>query len=70
MRGTTVVSVPFAAVGVDASGRAAIAWGVYGVPETFVVDRAGRIRHRHVGPLSEETLAKVLVPMIARLERE
>ena len=61
---------PYAAIGWDGDGRVAIDWGVYGVPETFVVDRAGRIRHRHVGPLSEETLAKVLVPMIARLERE
>lgn len=61
---------PYAAIGWDGDGRVAIDWGVYGVPETFVVDRAGRIRHRHVGPLSEETLAKVLVPMIARLEKE
>lgn len=47
---------PFSAVGVDATGRAAIEWGVYGVPETFVVGRDGRIRHKHVGPLTPETL--------------
>jgi len=42
---------PFSAVGVDPSGRAAIDWGVYGVPETFVVGPDGRIRHKHIGPL-------------------
>jgi cytochrome c biogenesis protein CcmG/thiol:disulfide interchange protein DsbE len=61
---------PYAAIGWDRDGRVAIEWGVYGVPETFVVDRAGRIRHRHVGPLTDEALVRVLRPMIAKLERE
>ena len=43
---------PFAAVGVDGDGRAAIEWGVYGMPETFVVDGKGRIAYKHVGPIS------------------
>jgi cytochrome c biogenesis protein CcmG, thiol:disulfide interchange protein DsbE len=43
---------PFVAIGADASGRAAIDWGVYGVPETFIVDGKGVIRHKHVGPLT------------------
>ncbi|MBS7705750.1 cytochrome c biogenesis protein CcmG/thiol:disulfide interchange protein DsbE [Chelatococcus asaccharovorans] len=47
---------PFAAVGVDAAGRASIDWGVYGVPETFIVSRDGRIRHKHIGPLTPEAL--------------
>lgn len=47
---------PFAAVGADETGRTAIEFGVYGVPETFVIDAAGRIRHKHVGPLTPETL--------------
>ena len=55
---------PFAAVGVDASGRGAIEWGVYGMPETFVIDGQGRIIYKHVGPLTEETIATKLVPMI------
>ena len=42
---------PFVAVGVDPNGRAAIDWGVYGVPETFVVGPDGAIRHKHIGPL-------------------
>ncbi len=45
---------PFARVGVDETGRTGIDWGVYGVPETFVVDGEGHILARHVGPLTEE----------------
>ena len=47
---------PFAAVGIDPSGRAAIDWGVYGVPETFVVGPDGTIRHKQIGPLTAEAL--------------
>jgi len=45
---------PFVAVGVDAGGRAAIEWGVYGVPETFVVGRDGTIAFKQIGPIVEE----------------
>jgi cytochrome c biogenesis protein CcmG/thiol:disulfide interchange protein DsbE len=45
---------PFAAVGVDSGGRAAIEWGVYGVPETFIVGRDGKIAYKHVGPITNE----------------
>jgi cytochrome c biogenesis protein CcmG/thiol:disulfide interchange protein DsbE len=55
---------PFRAVGVDGDGRAAIEWGVYGMPETFVVDRRGRIVYKHVGPLSAESLERSLIPAI------
>lgn len=51
---------PFAAVGVDANGRAAIEWGVYGVPETFVVGRNGKIAYKLVGPITPDNLDKVL----------
>ena len=61
---------PFETIGWDRDGRAAMEWGVYGVPETFVVGRDGTIRHRHVGTLLDDTVARVLVPMVARLERE
>jgi cytochrome c biogenesis protein CcmG/thiol:disulfide interchange protein DsbE len=47
---------PFAAVGADAGGRVGIDWGVYGLPETFVVDGEGVIRHKLVGPLSPDLL--------------
>ena len=66
----TQLGDPFAATGFDPEGRVAIDWGVYGVPETFVVDRQGRIRHRHVGPITDEALKGTLMPMIARLEKE
>jgi cytochrome c biogenesis protein CcmG/thiol:disulfide interchange protein DsbE len=55
---------PFSAVGVDEAGRSAIDWGVYGVPETFIVDGAGTIRCKHVGPFDEEALEKRLIPAI------
>ena len=47
---------PFAAVGVDTNGRTSIDWGVYGVPETFVIGPDGTIRHKHIGPLTPEAL--------------
>jgi cytochrome c biogenesis protein CcmG/thiol:disulfide interchange protein DsbE len=55
---------PFAAVGADANGRAAIDWGVYGVPETFVVGRDGRIAFKLVGPITPENIDRVLKPAI------
>jgi cytochrome c biogenesis protein CcmG, thiol:disulfide interchange protein DsbE len=55
---------PFAAVGVDGDGRAAIDWGVYGMPETFVIDGKGRIAYKHVGPISAETLESKIIPAI------
>jgi cytochrome c biogenesis protein CcmG/thiol:disulfide interchange protein DsbE len=51
---------PFAAVGVDASGRAGIEWGVYGVPETFIVGRDGAIAYKLVGPVTPENLDSVV----------
>jgi cytochrome c biogenesis protein CcmG/thiol:disulfide interchange protein DsbE len=47
---------PFSAIGVDESGRTGIDWGVYGVPETFIVGSDGTIRHKHVGPLTPEAM--------------
>ena len=55
---------PYRAVGVDGNGRTAIEWGVYGMPETFVVDGAGRIVYKHVGPISPEALAAKVIPAI------
>ncbi len=55
---------PFAAVGVDATGRSAIEWGVYGMPETFVINGRGEIVYKHVGPISAESLAQRLIPAI------
>lgn len=55
---------PFTAVGTDATGRSAIEWGVYGMPETFVVNGRGEIVYKHVGPISAESLSQRLVPAI------
>ncbi len=55
---------PYAAVGVDASGRAAIEWGVYGMPETFVVDGQGNIVMKWVGPLTREVVEKRILPLV------
>ena len=60
---------PFSMVGVDANGRGAIEWGVYGVPETFVLDRDGRIAFKHVGPLTPEVLRTELRPVLERLKK-
>jgi cytochrome c biogenesis protein CcmG/thiol:disulfide interchange protein DsbE len=57
---------PFAAAGADPNGRAAIEWGVYGVPETFVVGRDGRIAYKLVGPITPENFESVIKPEIAK----
>lgn len=55
---------PFTAIGADATGRNGIEWGVYGMPETFVVNGRGEIVYKHVGPLSPESLAAKVLPAI------
>jgi cytochrome c biogenesis protein CcmG/thiol:disulfide interchange protein DsbE len=55
---------PFSAVGVDPKGRGAIEWGVYGMPETFVVNGRGEIAYKHVGPISAASLETKLLPAI------
>lgn len=57
---------PFDAVGLDGNGRASIEWGVYGMPETFVVDGKGRIVYKHVGPISEQLMTAVVMPAIEK----
>ena len=57
---------PFDLVGADANGRASIEWGVYGVPETFVVGREGKIVYKLVGPITPENLNAVLRPEIEK----
>lgn len=57
---------PFAASGADPNGRAAIEWGVYGVPETFVVGRDGKIAFKLVGPIDGENLETMLKPALEK----
>ncbi|KWT71088.1 DsbE family thiol:disulfide interchange protein [Hyphomicrobium sulfonivorans] len=60
---------PFAAVGVDPNGRGAIEWGVYGMPETFVLNGKGEIIYKHVGPVSAQSLAEKVEPMIVEAQK-
>jgi len=57
---------PFAATGRDSKGRAAIDWGVYGVPETYLIGRDGRIAYKLVGPITADNLRDVLEPRIEK----
>lgn len=58
---------PFDAIGADLNGRVGIEWGVYGVPETFIVNGEGQVVHRHVGAVMEHDLNETLLPLIRRL---
>lgn len=61
---------PYDVVAADRDGRVAIDWGVYGVPETFVVDAQGKIRYKHIGPLTAEAMANQLLPLVRQLTAE
>jgi cytochrome c biogenesis protein CcmG/thiol:disulfide interchange protein DsbE len=61
---------PYNAIGWDFDGRVAIDWGVYGVPETFVVDKAGTIRFKHVGAVTPDVLNNKILPLIEELKRK
>jgi cytochrome c biogenesis protein CcmG, thiol:disulfide interchange protein DsbE len=60
---------PYQKIGADNSGGVAIDWGVYGVPETFVVDRTGTIRYKRVGPLDAEAIDGTILPLLKELAR-
>lgn len=59
---------PYVASVSDTDGRVGIDWGVYGVPETFVIDRSGVIRYKHIGPVSQADLDTVLLPKVRELQ--
>jgi cytochrome c biogenesis protein CcmG/thiol:disulfide interchange protein DsbE len=58
---------PYTRNGADRDGRVGIEWGVYGVPETFVVDTEGRIAYKHIGAVDERVLRETIVPLIEDL---
>jgi cytochrome c biogenesis protein CcmG/thiol:disulfide interchange protein DsbE len=60
---------PYAAAGADPDGRAAVDWGVYGVPETFVIDGNGIIRFKWIGPMTAEAIAAKLNPEIEKARK-
>ncbi|MGR3721715.1 DsbE family thiol:disulfide interchange protein [Abyssibius alkaniclasticus] len=59
---------PYEAVGADSSGRTGIDWGIYGVPETFVIDSQGRVVARHAGPLTRDIVNRIIMPAIEAAE--
>ena len=60
---------PYTRTGADLDGRVAIDWGVYGVPETFVIGRDGRIAYKQIGPITPQVMREKLMPLIKRLRR-
>jgi DsbE subfamily thiol:disulfide oxidoreductase len=60
---------PYALAVADQSGRTGIDFGVYGVPESYLIDKEGRIRYRQVGPFTEDDIQKKLMPLIAELAK-
>ncbi|MDA1098573.1 MAG: DsbE family thiol:disulfide interchange protein [Proteobacteria bacterium] len=61
---------PYTRTGADISGRVAIDWGVYGVPETFIVGPDGRIAHKHIGAITAKSLEKEILPIVRQLRQE
>jgi cytochrome c biogenesis protein CcmG/thiol:disulfide interchange protein DsbE len=61
---------PYPIVAVDAAGRVGIDYGVYGVPETYVIDKQGIIRYKQIGPLDDETVAKKILPLVKELKAQ
>jgi cytochrome c biogenesis protein CcmG/thiol:disulfide interchange protein DsbE len=61
---------PYSRTGADLNGRVGIDFGVYGVPETFVIGADGRIAYKHIGPVTPQALKDVILPLIGRLREE
>lgn len=61
---------PYTRTGADINGRVAIDWGVYGVPETFVIAKDGRIAYKHIGAVTSKVLEETLLPLIRRLQQQ
>jgi len=61
---------PYSTVAVDRQGQIGIEFGVYGVPETFVIDKKGIIKLKHIGPLSREDLEREIIPLVEKLQGE
>jgi cytochrome c biogenesis protein CcmG, thiol:disulfide interchange protein DsbE len=60
---------PYTRTGADLDGRVSIDWGVYGIPETFVISADGKILYKHVGPLTEEAINKSILPLVLTPEQ-
>lgn len=60
---------PYPLTAVDESGRVGIDYGVYGVPETYVIDKAGIIRYKQIGPVDDDTLRQKILPLVRELQK-
>ena len=60
---------PYQVVTMDLDGRVAIDYGVYGAPETYLIDKAGVIRLKHIGPITPDVLEKKILPLLAELNK-
>ena len=58
---------PYTRTGADLDGRVSLDWGVYGAPETFVIDRDGRIAYKHIGPVTPRVLDEIILPLVRDL---
>jgi Redoxin. len=70
MRWLDTLGDPYTRTGADRDGRVSIDWGVYGVPETYVVGADGCIAHKHVGPLTELDIQEKILPLVKRLRAQ
>ena len=64
----TELGDPYTRIGADRNGRVSIDWGVYGLPETFVIDTEGRIAYKHIGPFNRRSLEEDILPVVRRLQ--
>jgi cytochrome c biogenesis protein CcmG, thiol:disulfide interchange protein DsbE len=69
MRWLTQFGNPYALSAFDGDGRVGIDYGVYGVPETYVIDKAGIIRYKQIGPVTQDALEKKILPLVKELEK-
>ena len=60
---------PYTTSVMDRDGRVGIDFGVYGVPETFVIDKTGTIRYKQIGPITQEALEKKILPLVSELQK-
>jgi cytochrome c biogenesis protein CcmG/thiol:disulfide interchange protein DsbE len=65
----TQLGDPYTRIGADTNGRVAIEWGVYGYPESFIIDRSGHIRYKHIGPITAQDLETVIRPLLEKLSK-
>ena len=69
-RWLNTIGDPYTRTGADINGRVAIDWGVYGVPETFVITKDGHVAYKHIGVVTPKVLDEILLPLIQRIRQQ